>query len=354
MVNLQLARIAVNLMREIVFGEWAKLTTISDLARQLNLSTATVSKALNGYRDVAPGTRALVRQRARELGYAPRAAARNLRRGRTDKIALFLNTSIDYVVDYLSAIIPGAVRRAQGYGKSLLLYTIVDDDPRSLLQVCRAGEVDGVILFANHYNRDTIEELLVTGFPFVVLGRAIADERVSYIAPDNYDGAYQATAHLAAQGHQRIAFLSRPALQTAHEARRRGYCDALLAAGIQPDETLIRPTQIEAQSGRAPTRELLALVERPTAIFAFHDLVAVDVINELRATGLRIPQDMAVMGFDGLRAGCLTQPPLSTVRQPLERIGERVIEIIQGRIADPGAAATRETLPVELELRQSA
>ena len=328
-------------------------TTIRDLARELQVSLATVSKALNGYDDVAPETRAMVQRAARELGYAPSAAARNLRRGRTDKIALFLNTSIDYIVDYLTAIIPGAVRRAQGYGKNLLLYTLTDDDPLPLLQACRAGEIDGVILFASHYDRDTIEELLASQFPFVVMGRAIDDERVSYVAPDNYDGAYQATRYLIQKGHRRIAFLSRPELDTAHEARSRGYRDALRAAGIEPDEELILPTRIEAESGRAPTRKLLALPERPTAIFAFHDQVAVDVIQEVKAAGLAIPQEMAVMGFDGLRAGLMTQPPLSTVRQPLEHIGERVVEIIQQRIIDPGAPPTREVVPVELELRES-
>lgn len=329
-------------------------TTIRDLARELQLSVATVSKALNGYEDVASETRALVHQAARERGYSPSAAARNLRRGRTDKIALFLNTGIDYVVDYLSAIIPGAVRRAQGYGKNLLLYTLTDDDPRPLLQVCRAGEIDGVILFASHYDRGTIEELLASQFPFVVMGRAIEDERVSYVAPDNYDGAFRATRYLAEQGHQRIAFLSRPELDTAHEARSRGYQDALRAAGIEPDERLIVPTRIEAESGRAPTRALLALPQRPTAIFAFHDQVAVDVIQEVKAAGLAIPQDVAVMGFDGLRSGLMTQPTLSTVRQPLERIGERVVEIIQGQIVEPGGPALREEMPVTLELRESA
>ena len=328
-------------------------TTIRDLARELQLSLATVSKALNGYEDVAPETRALVLQRARERGYAPRAAARNLRRGRTDKIALFLNTSIEYVVDYLSAIIPGAVLSAQGFGQNLLLYTQTDADPEPLRQVCRAGEIDGVILFANHYDRDTIEELLASRFPFVVMGRAIEDERVSFVAPDNYDGAYQATTYLVSQGHRRIAFLSRPELDTAHLARCQGYQDALRAAGIPLDEDLIVPTYIEAESGRAPTRALLELPERPTAIFAFHDRVAIDVIQELGAAGLAIPQDVAVIGFDGLRAGLMTQPKLSTVRQPLERIGERVVEIIQRQILEPGVAI-QETVPVALELRESA
>lgn len=329
-------------------------TTIRDLARELKLSLATVSKALNGYQDVAPETRALVLEKARERGYAPRAAARNLRRGRTDKIALFLNTRIDYVVDYLSAIIPGAVRRAQSCDQHLLIYTQTDDDPEPLRQVCRAGEIDGVILFANHYDRQTIDELLASRFPFVVMGRAIDDERVSYVAPDNYHGAFQATTYLVQQGHRRIAFLSRPELDTAHEARSRGYRDALLAAGIALDECLIVPTYIEPGSGRGPTRHLLALEERPTAIFAFHDQVAIDVIQELNAAGLAIPQEVAVIGFDGLRAGLMTRPTLSTVRQPLECIGERVVEIVQKQIFEPGTAAIQEEVPVTLELRESA
>ena len=98
----------------------------------------------------------------------------------------------------------------------------------------------------------------------------------------------------------------------------------------------------------------MALEERPTAIFAFHDQVAIDVIQELNAAGLAIPQEVAVIGFDGLRAGLMTRPTLSTVRQPLERIGERVVEIIQKQIFEPGTAAIQEEVPVILEMRESA
>lgn len=327
--------------------------SISDIAKQLNLSNSTVSKALNGYDDVAVATRTRVEQTAQAMGYQPSAAARNLRRGKTDKIGLFLNTSIEYVVDYLSGIIPGAVMTAQGLGKNLLIYTITDDDPNQLLKVCRAGEIDGVILFSTHYDTQTIETLLAEKFPFVVMGREIRDARVSYVVPDYYDGSYQAMQYLIQAGHQRIAFMTRPELTTAHEARLQGCLDALADAGIARDDDLIVETRIEPNSGTKPTEQLLALNHPPTAIFAFHDLVAVDVMTVLQAHGISVPEDMSVIGFDGLRAGFMTMPHITTIAQPLALIGERVMTLINDRITNPTAQAVHDVVPVELIVRGS-
>lgn len=327
--------------------------TIHDIAQKLNLSTSTVSKALNGYSDVALATRERVSQAAREIGYQPSAAARNLRRGRTDKIGLFLNTSIEYIVDYLSGIIPGAVLTSQEVSKNLLIYTITDNNPTQLLNVCRAGEIDGVILFSTHYDEGTIETLLEDNFPFVVMGREILDERVSYIVPDYYDGSYKATQYLIELGHRRIAFTTRPELTTANQARLNGYLAALSDAGIAADDALIVETRIESNSGVKPTEELLSLSNPPTAICAFHDLVAVDVIKVLQSRGIHVPEDVSVMGFDGLRAGFMTMPHISTVTQPLELIGQRVIEVINQKITNPEAQPVQEIVPVELVIRAS-
>jgi len=328
-------------------------TTIQDIAQRLKLSKSTVSKALNDYADVSLATRELVLQTALELGYQPRAAARNLRRGRTDKIGLFLNTSIEYVVDYLSGIIPGAVFAAQKFGKNLLIYTITDNDPGHLLKVCRAGEIDGVILFSTHYDSQTIQSLLDEQFPFVVMGRQILDERVSYVVPDYYAGSYQATRHLIELGHRRIAFTTRPELNTANQARLQGYLDALADAGIERDNDLIVATYLQPDSGVQPTENLLALSEPPTAIFAFHDLVAVDVIKVLQQQHIRVPEDISVVGFDGLRAGFMTMPQITTVAQPLQLIGQRVIEIVNRQIENPDTDVIQEVVPVELVLRGS-
>jgi LacI family transcriptional regulator len=327
--------------------------SIADIAKRLRLSNSTVSKALNGYDDVSVVTRELVRKTAVELGYQPSAAARSLRRGRTDKIGLFLNTSITYVVDYLSGVLPGAVLTAQDWGQNLLIYTITDNDPGHLLKVCRSGEVDGVILFSTHYNQQTIDALLESRFPFVVMGRQIADDRVSYVVPDYYQGSMIAAQHLIALGHRRIAFTTRPELGTANSARLRGYLDALDAAGIAVDDRLIVETRIQPHSGTAPTRSLLELDSPPTAICAFHDLIAIDAINVAHEYGLRVPEDLSIVGFDGLRAGLMTVPQITTLVQPLETIGQRATELVCQQIAQSDFLPVQEVVPVELVVRGS-
>jgi len=329
-------------------------TSIVDIATQLNLSKSTVSKALNGYSDVSDATRQRVLQKAEELGYQPSALARGLRRGKTDKIGLFLNTTLEYVVDYLSGIMPGAVRKAQELGKNLIIYTIIDNDPAQLLQVCRAGEIDGIILFSTHYDVDTIETLLKDEIPFVVMGREIIDPRVSYVIPDYYQGSYKITKYLIEQGHKRIAFTTRPELTTANDSRLAGYFDCLAHFNIEIDDELIVETRLEPNSGIEPTRLLMSLAQPPTAICAFHDLVAVDVIQVIQDMGLSVPDDVAVFGFDGLRAGFMTIPHISTARQPLEQIGTQVIEIVNAQISNIEYPVQKRVLPVHLELRGSA
>lgn len=327
--------------------------SITDIAKRLKLSNSTVSKALNGYDDVSVATRDLVRKTAAELGYQPSAAARSLRRGRTDKIGLFLNTSITYVVDYLSGVLPGAVLTAQAWGQNLLIYTITDNDPGHLLKVCRSGEVDGVILFSTHYNQQTIDALLEARFPFVVMGRAISDDRVSYVVPDYYQGSRIAAQHLIDLGHRRIAFTTRPELGTANSARLQGYLDALEAAAIARDDRLIVETRIQPQSGIAPTRRLLELDAPPTAICAFHDLIAIDAISVAHEFGLSVPDDLSIIGFDGLRAGLMTVPQVTTLVQPLEYIGQRATELVCQQIAQSEYLPVQETVPVELVIRGS-
>ena len=327
-------------------------TTINAIAKRLNISKSTVSKALNGRADVSAETRTLVMQTVAEMDYQPSAAARQLSLGRTEKIGLFLNTSIEYTIEYLIGIIPGAVRQASSVGKTLVLHTTPEHAPEALLRACRSGEFDGVILFSSRFD-DIVEQLIKDDYPFVVMGRAFADPRVSYVVSDDYDGAYQATQHLIRLGHRRIAFLTRPELGIVSQTRLHAYLDALADANIEADTNLIVETQIIPESGVEPTRRLLALSDRPTAIYAFHDMVAVDVLRVLQEQGLRVPADISVIGFDGLRITQMTTPRLTTVQQPFERIGQRVVEIVAAQIEDRKSAPVREMLPVELVVRES-
>ncbi|MEO0563435.1 MAG: substrate-binding domain-containing protein, partial [Chloroflexota bacterium] len=181
----------------------------------------------------------------------------------------------------------------------------------------------------------------------------IADERVSYITPDYYVGSVDATRYLLAAGHRRIGLMTRPALGVTSEMRLRGYKAALAAADIPYNPALVVPTRIRQGSGAEATRHLLGLPEPPTAIFAFHDLLATEVVNVAREDGLSVPDDLAVMGFDGLRAGAMTFPQITTMRQPLDYIGRRVVEILAAQVEDPTIPPIRETVSVELVRRGS-
>jgi LacI family transcriptional regulator len=327
--------------------------TIWDIAKHLELSVSTVSRALNGYGDVAPKTRQRVFDAARELGYYPSSTARNLRRGRTDKIGLLINTSITYMSQYLSEVFPGATIAAEKQGYNLVFYTAGVNRPDELMRVCRAREVDGVILLWAGEIENAIAFLQKEGLPFVLFDGRVDDPNVSYIAADNLAGALSLMRHLLELGHRRIGFTARPELGATSSDRLAGYRQALEEAGIPVDESLIISTVIEPRSGYYAANDLLNLAEPPTAIFAIHDTVAVDAFQAVTERGLRVPEDVAIAGFDGFLSSLTTQPPLTTVKLPLSEMGQLAVETLLAQASDPGRPPTRIKMPVRLLVRQS-
>ena len=327
--------------------------TIDDISKQLNLSTSTVSKALNGYQDVSSKTRERVVDTAKALGYHPSASARNLRRQRTDKIGFVFNDSLMYIGDYFAEVIVGATAAAEAAGNNIILYTNEGDSPESLIKLIRAREVDGFALVWNHVPAKLTDMLLDEKIPFVVLGRRVGHPQASYIAPDNYQGATDLMQHLYDLGHRRIAFTTRPEMGRTNEDRFEAYKDFLNKVGIPIDPDLIVETRIEPSSGYHAANQLLDLADRPTAIFAFHDYVAIDAHQAIVERGFKIPQDVALAGFDGLRVSLFTTPPITTVNQPLQQIGRESIEVLLERIKDNSLAPIRKALPVTLQPRQS-
>lgn len=327
--------------------------TIDDISKHLSISVSTVSKALNGYADVAPRTRERVERAARELGYQPSAAARNLRRQRTDKIGIVFNNAVMYISDYFAEIIVGATAAAEEAGHNIVLYVNEGDSPESLLKLIRAREVDGFVLVWNHVPVAAIDQLMEERVPFVVLGRRVGHPAASFIAPDNYSGALELMAHLYGQGHRRIGFTTRPSMGRTNVDRFNAYKDFLERVDIPYDPDLVVETRIEPNSGYVETHQLLDLPNPPTAIFAFHDFVAINAQQAILDRGLKIPDDVALAGFDGLRASLITTPPITTVKQPLLEIGRESIETVLTLIADNNHPPIQKTLPVELDIRTS-
>lgn len=327
--------------------------TIEDISRALGISASTVSKALNDYADVSQETKERVRSTALQMGYHPNSAARNLRRGRTEQIGILTNNSIAFLRDYLGEVIPGAALAAEQHNNSLVLYTAVTDPQTVVARICRSRPVDGLVLVWADAMDETIATLSAENFPFVVLGRRIERPDVSCVVADNVDGAYRLTQYLISQGHRRIGFTTRPALVETNAERYRGYCQALAHADIQLDESLVITTQIEPESGYKAMNALLDLDQPPTAVFFFHDLLAVDGLQAARERGLRVPEDMAIAGFEGLRSSLITTPAITTVTQPLMDMGRLSVEKLFERIENNSGPPARITVPVALTVRAS-
>ena len=331
--------------------------TIEDLSKKLGLSRSTVSKALNDRGDVSSETKARVRDSAREVGYQPSAAARNLRRQRTDKIGLLVNYPIHKVKDFLAELIPGMATVAEAAQYNLILYTSMAGNQARITSLCRSREVDGIIVAWPPQLDETIALCRLMRderMPHIVLPRRVPAEDLSYVAADHQEGARLLTAHLIGLGHRRIGFERLPEVYETDHDRHAGYARALLDAGIAYDSELV----IAADSSRDDYGErsfsrFMALPEPPTAILFFTDPAAITALSLAQARGIRIPQDLSIAGFDGVMASGMTQPALTTVRQPLPEMGMRAVRSLLKLIADEGCQPCQHSLPVELIARGS-
>ena len=326
--------------------------TIEDISRQLGLSVSTVSKALNDYSDVSEATKKRVRETALTLGYTPSAAARSLRRQRTDKIGFSYGYPTTYIGEYASRLINGAVTAAEQEGYNLTLYPFTEDRFDQLMYIVRAREVDGLLLMRGISWRRTVDWLKRERMPFVVLGRRVDDPAISFVTPDDFDSGALITRHLLELGHQRIAFITRSALEFS-EDRIAGYAQALEQSNIPFDESLLARTEMAPGTAYQAVNRLLSLPTPPTAVIGLNDPVAIECLQAVLDRGLRVPEDVAVAGSDDIRDSLAVTPALTTLHPPLAEIGRLAMDALLAQVADPGRPATQIKLPVELVVRQS-
>lgn len=309
--------------------------TIGDVARHAGVSVATVSKVVNDRYGVSPATVARVQQVVAELGYESSLVARSLRGTPTRVIGIL----VAEFEPFSTEILKGASEAALGTGYELLAFSgalgradSVGWEHRSLARL--AGTlVDGAILVT-----PTVVDPRQT-IPVVAIDPHTGPAGPPTIDSDNLAGGRTATEHLLGLGHRRIGLLAgRPDLESSH-LRERGYREALDAAGIAFDPDLVRVGSYRAEQASSPARELLTLPERPTAIFAANDLSALRTIEVARELGLRVPEDLSVIGFDDIPEAAAATPPLTTVAQPLHRMGAEalrlVLDLLEGREREP-------------------
>jgi len=322
--------------------------TIRDVARVAGVSVATVSSALNGADNVLPGTRQRILDAARDLRFTPSVAARSLITRRTDTIGALLP---DLHGEYFSELIRGIDQAARARGLHLLVSSSHGDaDEAAAALRAMNGRVDGLLMMSPHVDGDFLQHNLPGKLPAVLISTGLeVPDQVRFVI-DNHGGAKAMTRHLAASGRKRIAFVTGPQGNEESAERLRGYRDGL-RAGAAP---LVVDGDFSEESGWAAGRRIAQMKPRPDAVFAANDMMAVGCMAALGEAGLRVPDDVAVAGFDDIPVARYLSPPLTTVRVGIADLGRRALEGLVAALEDPrAAAARRETLSTELVIRRS-
>jgi LacI family transcriptional regulator/LacI family repressor for deo operon, udp, cdd, tsx, nupC, and nupG len=330
------------------------MSSLQEVADRAKVSIATVSRVLNKSDKVVPETRATVEQALRELGYRPSRVARRLRMkdGRAHLVGLIIP---DIQNPFYAEIARGVEDAAYASEYALLLCNSDEsqEKERFYLNVMQAESVDGIVLPPFDDTDPAVLETVNTGLPVVCVDRSLARTKTDLVEVDNYHGALEAVNHLLDRGHKSIGLIEgRTHVSTSRE-RRRGYVDALAARGITPRKELMRAGDFKQESGRVLAQELLALRKPPTALFVCNNLMTVGALGALHQRGLRVPQDVAVVGFDDLPWAEALDPPPTVVRQPAYEVGRQAMELLLRRIVEPARPPVTVRLVPELIVRRS-
>ena len=334
-----------------------KGATIRDVARRARVSHQTVSRVINGQENVTAATRERVLDAIRELEYVPSAVARSLSSNRTHTLGMVTTDVSDH---FFSEAVAGAEAEARKRGYFLIIGSIEEgseDDERTYLRLMLERRVEGLIVAVPRLRiaDDDILADAVARIPTVLVASDIELAGADHVDIDNRRGGHEATGYLVAQRHRVIATITGPLDWPSARARLDGYRDALREAGIAADRALVEPcVDWGLESGRRAADRLLSSAPTLTAIFAQSDLLALGAIAALRARGLRVPQDVSVVGFDDIPVSSVFDPPLTTVRQPMREVGELAARLIGDRAASSRRAkGTRHMLRAPLVIRGS-
>jgi LacI family transcriptional regulator len=331
--------------------------TIHDVARRLKLSITTVSRALDGYADVAPTTRERVIVTARQMGYVPSRAARQLRRQRADAIGYILPTSRPRFNDpFFTEFLAGLGDEATSRNFDLMVSTAPPDSASEQALYRRwiqSKRVDGFVLSRLREEDWRITTLQKADVPMVAMGHRGPKDAFPRIEVDARWGFSHLIAHLVGRGHKRIAYIGAPAGLMLERDRQAGYRDGLQAAGLKIETDLIQAGDLTRHGGYQATATLLALEQPPSAIVCANDLTAIGAIRCAFDRGLRVGRDLAVAGYDGLEEGEHALVPLTTLRQPVYDIARRLVTMLIAMLNDEETEQPRELLRPELIIRAS-
>ena len=327
--------------------------TLKDVAREAQVSTATVSRVINGHGNVSDATRERILGVAERLRYVPDSAARSLSTGLTHTIGVLLP---DLYGEFFSEIIRGIDQAARGRGLHLLLSGVHGSAEEAALAIrALRGRVDGLLIMSPYADAAFLAEHSAAETPVVLMNTPVRGYGHSAFSVDNRGGARVMVSHLAAVGHRRIAFISGPENNFDATERLAGYREALRALGLEAGERVL-PGDFSEESGYRAAQSLLARQTRgwPDAVFAANDMMALGSLFAFNEAGVGVPADIALAGVDDIPMARFVSPPLTTVRVRMAELGARALERLAAAIEAPDVTPpSTETVPAELVVRES-
>ena len=319
-------------MRGLVFSSLyvaKKRVSITDLAQQLNMSASTISRALSGHSAISEATVKRVTALAKELGYQPNSLAAGLRKGRSNMLGVLV-PHIDG--NFFSQVVKGIEAAASKAGYHVLICQSNEDvgHERENVETLLNAQVEGILVSLSRTTREMrhFEKVRKRDVPLVFFDRILAGYDVNAVVLDDRAGGYRATRHLLEQGYRRIAHFSGPQHLNIYKYRRQGYEDALREFGLPVAEELIVIGDMKITDGHAGMRQLLALPQPPDAVFSGSDFSAAGALEVLKERGLRVPEDIGLVGFSNELFSRLTVPQLTSIDQHCELMGRSATRLL--------------------------
>lgn len=328
--------------------------SIKDIAKAAGVSHSTVSRALSDSSLVSAETKSLIQQLAREMGYSPDAQARSLVMGRTHTVGVVVTTITD---PFIAEVVQAIEHTALNHGYSVILTSSNAEPEREIaaVEMLRSKRVDGLVVTSSRVGvlyQDHLDRLSVP----VVLVNSHSQQCGRYtfsVSVDNRHGGFLATSHLAALGHRRIAYVTGPANHSDDLDRFAGYSEALGQLGIELDRALVVPGSGRLDGGERALPALMALDDPPTAVFCYNDMTAVGLLHVAQQSGLEVPGDLAVIGFDDIPFSSYVHPQLTTIAQPTRLMGQEAMAMVLDLMASDGGEASDIVVKGRLILRES-
>lgn len=324
--------------------------TIYDVARLAGVSIATVSKVINNTGSISEKTRKKVMKVIEQLNYQPNVMATALTGKYTHSIGLLIP---DLANPFFSELARSIEDRGHELGFSLMICSTdyIPEKEAKYIDLLKRKSVDGIILASGFENFRPVEQLLEEHFPVCIVARAIPSIAVNTVSLDDFMGGYEATSYLIQQGHRRIAIVARDVWS--NRERMRGYVKALEDYGLKPYEVFEFVQESNVEWGKRMAAMLLQSSDPPTAIFACNDLLAAGVIEAAKERGLKVPRDLSVIGFDNTIVATITDPPLTTMSQPIKSMGREVMDLMVSEIRSEKEHKSRVVLMPQLVVRKS-